>query len=60
MSDDHYSQKEAEQRREAALKKMLATQPKHPTLKGKPSRAQSRKTKPVQPAKQRKKRQRGR
>jgi hypothetical protein len=38
MTDpDQYSEKETERRREAALKKMLATPPAPRTAKGKPS-----------------------
>jgi hypothetical protein len=58
--DDTYSEAKTKRRSEAAINRMLATPPKHHTPKGKPSRAQSRKSKPVRPAKQRVQRLRGR
>ena len=58
---DEYSAKETERRREAAIKKMMATPHKpHAAHKGKASRAQNNKGNKVQPAKQRNQRQRGR
>jgi hypothetical protein len=55
------SDEETDRRREAALKRMLATPHKpHAATKGKASRAQSHKGNKVQPAKQRIQRQRGR